>query len=280
MVEAMRIGPTLLLANALLAFAAPVTSAGAIDLYRERELVRALDRRCDLLSAATSAALQAATAQARNAALRGGADARTLNAEHRRAEARAASVACSGRDARTIRDRVEQAFGGWSRTPRLTLAGADGAWRAERGAAEGWRLVQTGRTGASPVAFGLPSFDTRGPAAVVSFVGAPRPYAARLVFRDVARTARPSLDPRARVPTRVVWAAGQAQAPAALLEAGRRSGDIWRFPAESLDALAELDPRERFTVEFVFRDDSVARAEFEVGELIAGRAFVRLGPLA
>ncbi|MFC0634858.1 hypothetical protein [Brevundimonas balnearis] len=274
----MRIGPTLLLANALLALAAPAAATEALDLYRERALVSALDRRCDLLSGPTAAALDAATAQARGAALRGGADAATLDGERRRAERRAAAAACDGADAATIRTRVERAFGDWSRTPRLTLAGDWSAWRAERGAAEGWRLVQTGRTGASPVAFGLPSFDAQGPAAVVSFVGAPRPYGARLVFRDAERTARPSLDPRARVAKRTIWASSQARAPSALL-GGRRDGEVWRFPAEAIDRLAELDPRERFTVEFVFRDDSVARAEFEVGELIAGRAFVQLGPL-
>lgn len=32
-------------------------------------------------------------------------------------------------------------------------------------------------------------------------------------------------------------------------------------------------------IEFLFRDDSVARARFEVGDLAAGRAFTAMGSL-
>ena len=43
------------------------------------------------------------------------------------------------------------------------------------------------------------------------------------------------------------------------------------------DALSGLDPREVFTVEFVFRDGSVARTVFEAGDFAAGRAFLAMG---
>jgi hypothetical protein len=43
------------------------------------------------------------------------------------------------------------------------------------------------------------------------------------------------------------------------------------------DALSALDPREIFTVEFLFRDGSVARSTFETGDFAAGRAFLSMG---
>ena len=64
-----------------------------------------------------------------------------------------------------------------------------------------------------------------------------------------------------------------------LLPEGRRQGEIWRFPNAAGEAIAGLDPRERFTVEFLFRDDSVMRVHFEAGDFAAARAFLSLGPL-
>jgi hypothetical protein len=278
----MTIGATRLLANAATAAAlllAPgvAEAADAARLYRERTVVQALDRRCDLFGEGVATALGAAAVQARNAALRAGVDRAVLDEAARTAARQAGRVACAGEDARLIRARVEHAFDGWLRTPRLVLAGDRAEWRAERGSARGWRLAQASQTGASPVVFGLPGYDSP-PAAVVAFVGARRPYAARLSFRDTAREARPALDPRARSARRLVWAARNRPASPDQLPAGARSGEVWSFPAEVMDQLAELDPRERFTVEFVFRDDSIARAHFEVGDIAAGRAFVSLGP--
>ena len=78
---------------------------------------------------------------------------------------------------------------------------------------------------------------------------------------------------------RVVWASASDAAPADLLPAGARAGEAWRFPAAAGEALAQLDPREEFTIEFVFRDDSVARARFEAGDFVAARAFLAMGAL-
>ncbi|MFN4186299.1 MAG: hypothetical protein ACK4M6_16330, partial [Hyphomonas sp.] len=47
--------------------------------------------------------------------------------------------------------------------------------------------------------------------------------------------------------------------------------------AAAADALSALDPREVFTVEFLFRDGSIARSTFEAGDFAAGRAFLAMG---
>jgi len=62
-----------------------------------------------------------------------------------------------------------------------------------------------------------------------------------------------------------------------LLPEGREAAQTWTFPAAAADALSGLDPREVFTVEFVFRDGSATRSVFEVGDFAAGRAFLAMG---
>ena len=134
--------------------------------------------------------------------------------------------------------------------------------------------VRPNRTGEAPQ-------DAR-PAAVVSFVGKPRPYAARIVMRDAARSPRPWLGTEGLPPEaarRAVFAAGSDIAPRDLLASGARAGEVWRFPDSAAEALAALDPREPFLIEFLFRDDSVATARFEAGDFAAARAFLAMGPV-
>ena len=76
-----------------------------------------------------------------------------------------------------------------------------------------------------------------------------------------------------------VFAAGSDLAPRELLSSGARAGEVWRFPDSAVEALATLDPRESFLIEFLFRDDSVATARFEAGDFAAARAFLAMGPV-
>src|SRR5687768_14204872 len=75
-----------------LALAVPAASlaAGAADLFYERSVLRAADQRCGLFDPKISAALEAARAQARGAALRGGAPASELARLQAKAEQKAA----------------------------------------------------------------------------------------------------------------------------------------------------------------------------------------------
>jgi len=183
-----------------------------------------------------------------------------------------------------VADRVEMAFDGWRRIPSLSVPGLAQPWLADRRAysQETWALSQTSQTGASPVRFGQTSVEGE-MKVVVSFVGAPRPYAARVVMRDTGVMARPWLGRAGALPPapsrRAVMAMSQAPATRMLLAADRRAGEVWSFPASLGTQLERLDPREGFWVEFLFRDGSVARAAFEVGDISAGRAFLQMGPL-
>lgn len=261
--------------------------ADGTGTYYDRTFVLAAHEKCDLFRAPVAGALSAAALQSRGAALRAGTTEATLQTTASRAQARARTVSCANPELAVVRDRVADAFAGWQRIPRMDFNGDHATWTADRVRREAatWRLVQTSVTGASPVRFGLDaSAEGRETlSAVVSFVGRPRPYAARIVMRDPALAARPwmTASGRAALPPESareeVWSAGTAPAAATLLAMGKTQGETWTFPAYGGDRLARLDPREPFLIEFLFRDGSVATATFEAGDFAAARAFVALG---
>lgn len=262
------------------------TATAAGDVYYERAFVRAAQDKCRLFEPRLTQALEAATLQARGAALRAGRPASELAATAARATARAEATPCNDADLNQVKTRVRHAFAGWSRAARINFPGDKAVWSADRfeSAHDGWRLFQDGATGASPVRFGLTGKAPQEarPAAVVSFVGKPRPYAARIVMRDAARSPRPWLAGDGLPPDAArlaVFAAGSDLAPRDLLISGGRAGEVWRFPDSAAEALATLDPREPFLIEFLFRDDSVATARFEAGDFAAARAFLAMGPV-
>jgi hypothetical protein len=275
---------------ALVAALVPVAAAAApaIDLYYERELMTVADNRCRLFAPQIGAALEASANQARGAALRAGVDGATVNGVTSRAAQRADSVDCGSSDLKIAAQRVRTAFDGWSRTAHMDFPGEAAGWHADRMAYRSitWRLVQTGYAGSDPVQFGLAGQgDTTGLLAVAAFSNGERPYAARLVYRDGGKThsawvGAPKNRPLPpRWASQIVLAQDVQDASAVLTPRGRDHALAFRFPASSFDALAALDPRERFAVEFLFADDRVRTASFEVGDLAAGRAFLKLGPL-
>ena len=273
-----------LLAAAVLCLPNPA-QAGPADTYYERAFMVAADQRCGLFETRIDAALGAATAQARGAALRAGAAEADLSATAARARSRAQAVSCRDPQLATVKGRVDNAFSGWLRTPRMTFPGTRANWTANRLGSTGpaWRLRQASVVGASPVAFGYAGEgEAPGLVAVVSFVGRSRPNAARIVLRDPQRVARAWLAGDGLVPASSrtsLWAAGVAASDPALLAEGRTAGETWRFPASTAVALERLDPRETFAIEFHFRDGSVATAKFEAGDFAAGRAFLAMGML-
>ena len=270
-----------LLGGALLC-AGPAEAGAPLDLYYERSLMAAAGARCGLFSAEVRAALEASAAQARNTALRAGRAGSEVEAVAGEATARARSTPCGSPDLATAASRVRAAFEGWSRTMRVSYPGAGGGWTADRTVyrSPSWRLVEA----AGGAAFGIAG-DLEAPAALaavlVSDGGAP--YAARLKFRDPARDAkpwlvapdRPALPPQAAL--RTVFAEAEAPAGPGLSQGGR-AATAFRFPASAAPALAALDPRERFEVEFLFPGGQIRTAVFEVGDFAAGQAFLALEP--
>ena len=264
------------------AVAAPLSAwAGA---YYDRSFVLAAHGRCALFGPGVVSALTASTLQARGAAVRAGINEVTLDATAARARAQASRTLCSDPQLALVQARVTQAFEGWSSLARMTFPGGRSDWVANRSvfSSPTWRLMQASVTGASPVSFGMAASPdgTEQIQAVVSFVGQPRPYAARIVLRDSSRLARAlpaALPPIAS--RRMFWAHSSADAMPTMLASDRKQGQTWAFPDATADALARLDPREPFMIEFMFRDDSIARATFQAGDFAAGRAFIHMGNL-
>jgi hypothetical protein len=190
--------------------------------------------------------------------------------------------------------RVRSAFQGFARIGRITYPGDLSAWQADRLGGPGslWRLKQETRFGADAMTFGLAGRDrAQALLAVGRFADGARPYAARLVLRDLERTSGPYLDrwsagatgrlPLARrlpPPGAVETFMAQARTPAGadLLPTGAHDGWAFRFPPQAARALAELDPREAVAVDFLFSGGRTRRAYVEVGDFAAGAAFVQM----
>jgi hypothetical protein len=261
----------------------------AANLFYERALMTAADGACRLFAPDVSAALAAAKAQARGAALRSGADAASLAGLEAQASA-AGAAGCRTPGVMAAAAQVRAAFAGYAALSVMQFPGELSAWTASRPAADGWRAVQRDRFGWDLMQFGVAGHGADRPLiAAASFADGAQPYGARLVMRDPALTSGPYLDTRqadiagrlpidARLPPRPasrVFAA-EAMAPAGALARDLPGALAFRFPTAAADALAGLDPREAVAVEFLFAGDtgeSVRTAYVEVGDFAAARAF-------
>ena len=293
-----RSGLIMACAAAALAGATGAAAASALDLYYERAVMTAADSRCRLFEPPLAAALASAQAQARGAALRAGADNQALDRVHGRALAAAAGAACTGPDLTTAAGRVRTAFEGYSRLRRMTFPGTFAPWTADRAAtakAITWRLSQAAAFGPDRAVLGMAGSggEATGFLTAASFADGAWPYAARLVFRDVARSPQPQLGGQGgdraplnrRVPpraaARVILAERRALADPLLSPAGAKSAILFRFPASAADLIEGLDPREAVAIEFLFAGqdrDAVRTTYVEVGDFAAGRAFLRVAP--
>ena len=265
------------------------------DLFYERAVMSAADQRCGLFAPDVAAALAAAAAQARGAALRAGTSAASLRQTEQAARAKAGAAECRSPDITTAAARVKSAFSGYAKMTRLTYSGDVAGWAADRnlGRAARWRLAQDSVFGADHMAFGLAGREGQEAlVAVASFADGAQPYAARLVLRDDARSGQPYLDrfgggataglPLARrlpPPSAQKAYNASARSPAGsdLLPKGATVGWAFRFPDDAAQELAELDPREAVAVDFLFPGDVTRRAYVEVGDFAAGRAFLQVG---
>jgi hypothetical protein len=256
----------------------------------------AADQRCGLFAPDVAAALAAATAQARGAALRAGTSPAALRQTERAAQAKAATASCHSSDIETAAARVKSAFSGYAKLTHLTYAGDVAGWAADRGIGRAirWNLAQETSFAADSgrMAFGLAGREgASGLVAAASFADGAQPYAARLVLRDQARSGQPYLArygagstaglplPQRLPPPgaqKTFAATTRATADSELLPKGATTGWTFRFPDEAAAELARLDPRESVAVEFLFPGDKVRRAYVEVGDFAAGRAFLQV----
>lgn len=268
-------------------WAAPAV-AGPADLYYERTLMSAAHGRCGLFTPRVARALDAGATQARGAALRAGVAEAELNRVRTRARNRAAATACDSRDLETAAGRVRQAFEGWARTARMSFPDDHGAWQVDRRAyrTSTWLMRQTRGSGGNAVVFGYAGNEA-GHSLALTAVGTwgRRLASARILVRDPGRSAVawvPRFGVAATPPRsamRAYVANAQAAAQETLAPGGRDDARLFRFPATAGEALARLDPRERFLVELVHSDGSVRTMTLGVGDFAAAQAFLAMGTL-
>lgn len=283
---------------AALALLPVAAHASAADLYYERAVASAAGARCHLFNPELAAALAAAEAQARGAALRSGVSEEQVDATGRRARSKVAAVSCNSSDIATVAERVRQGFAGYARLQKMIYPGEVHDWTADRArssAGSVWSLSQTQNFGADQLVFGLAAAgDASQLVTVVQFSDHANPYTVRLVMRDPGRTARPFLDKRqadakgvlplpARLPPRAATRSFLADArftPDGMIAPKDGPAALgYHFPAAAIEALGQLDPRESVAIEFVFSGagrDVIRTAWIEVGDFAAGRAFLNI----
>lgn len=265
-------------------------AAGATDQLYERTLMTAADARCGLFAPPISAALDAARAQARGAALRSGYSEQQVAALEQRARAKASAATCGSKDITLAASRVRAAFDGYAQMQTMTYPGDVSSWKADRASSATipfWRLSQMSAFGPDRLMFGLAGRN-KAVTAVATFENGQRPYTARVIVRDTRRTLGPYIDQRSgralngkvapRNASLVFNAETREEAPPTLLPTGAKTGLAFRFPIAAADAMSQLDPREAVTIEFVFTgrgDEMTRKAYVEVGDFAAGRAFLR-----
>lgn len=282
----MKGGTALCLALVLACVPAQAQDATA-QAYHERSFILAANTKCRLFDAPVEQALGAAALQTRGVLLRAGHETAQVGAVASRAAGLGRAVSCADPALQETTGRIVHAFSRWSRAARLEFPARYQSWRVDRfaGSKTGWRMVQDSAVGTAAVRFGLAGLspEETSPTVVVSFRGKSRPYAARLVMRDMDLLPRPHAVTagQAQMPPfsgrKIIFAARQTDAPDTLLGEGKRRGEAWEFPQEAMLQVTRLDPREPFWIEFLFRDDSVARVPFEAGDAGAATAFLGLG---
>jgi len=273
--EPRRWGAVMLLSAAL---AATPAAADPARVYFERSLISEAHARCGLFDSATARALDAGVAQARGAALRAGVREADLASEQARAAGRARQIACDDAELEMVAGRVRSAFSTWARTPRMEFPGDRSAWSAERTAYPGqsWRVRQDG----AGVIFGFAGAGTGHTLALA--VEDEAVVSVRLIVRDPSRagTAWVARDGAAETPppsASRVFMAGRGRPTPETLSAG--GGKLFRFSTAAANAIAGLDPRERFAVELVRADGHSRTVTLGAGDFAAARAFLAMGTL-
>jgi hypothetical protein len=260
-------------------------SAGPVELFGERAAMRMADQKCGLFTPELGGALAMAEAQARNTALRANASRQQLSDMLGLARRRIDSLSCRSPEIAVQAAKVRRAFAAYSHMLRMNFPGSRSSWTVDKAVMstrqETGLWVATTRplsVSAGEARFGMvaKAGQTALAAATTPMgVGQP-PATARLVVRDPLRSDQPYLTGRLtsapRSMSQVFLASGRGPAPG--------GGVAFRFSDAAAAALAELDPRELVTVEFVYparSGDRVVEAVVEVGDFAPAASFIRMG---
>ena len=270
------------------AFGASALAQSAQDQFYERSFVAALNVRCELFDARSTAALEAARLQVRGALIRADVPEAVLAEAVSVSDRAAMALDCEAEETLALAERFQDAFSGYLTLRTMDFPGESRGWTTDRGPLAygagwvGWQDAEPLRTGVAAFADG-PALAVRAPQDAGRLTGA------RLVLRDP--TGEPNLfDPTigGLLPARPgaewvrygppdhasthYWAAARFTPE----ESEALGGPGFRFGDDAAIALAAADPRETVRIDFIGPlGEPAAQIWVEVGDFAAALAFLR-----
>ncbi|WP_019961391.1 hypothetical protein [Woodsholea maritima] len=293
--------PLALLIGASLPTSAQAQAARADVAFVDRAEALALDESCHLFNARERRSLEAGLRQASATLMRTGVRQSQLDEELVRARRAAIRADCNHPDIQAAAEHIRQAFAGYLTMRQWQFDGRVQSWTADRNRLDlgGWALYQT--LPQAQARFGL-AFTDDGDGILLTGRTQTQMTGAALVLRDTSRSQGPydataggilqppggqvlaSYGPPPQAQTRI-WASarmmgpltaypisenGEAPAPEAMPQVYS-----FRFPDDTLQRLAGLDPREGVKVELYGQDGRRDQDIWlEVGELRAAIDFL------
>lgn len=262
--------------------AAAAEAPSAREAYVERRGLIEADLRCNLLGDDLRAALHVGALQARGALLRAGWTSAQMRSLEQMVAGAAAERACN--DTRTLQSAAEarHALAPWLAAGAMEFPGWERAWRARRGASDGWRLSQVIDT-PRVATFGVRQQGEVQRLALVLDLprGETEPTSAQLVLRDPLRGVQHEIGLAQRVAHGIQAGAptpGAAMTVPSARTLERQNGSVravFTFPDSAFAVLLQLDPRE--SVELRLQQGRRTQTLYvEVGDIAAARAFSTL----
>lgn len=261
-------------------------TTGLERTYLERAAIAAADRACNLFTDGERLALQSGLYQTEGELLRAGrspTEIRRLTAE---VSTHAASLGCEHPSVLQVAATIRDSYRHFSRTTWIEYPTARSSWGASRSAHDAWAVMQPDKATGAMLGLRRDSKTKDLKLAIAVPAKGRAAASARLFMRDTARITDPWLGS-------LFGSSGAAGAPPRSLARGEWAGEFKRetdalgapihvfyFGASTLQRLEQLDPRETIEIELtpseMARDAKPARYVFEVGDIRAAHAFVRI----
>ncbi|MAP95874.1 MAG: hypothetical protein CMK07_13065 [Ponticaulis sp.] len=282
----------------------------AEQAFLERTSLQAADDKCGYFTELERTALTSGQLQARGALLRAGVPADAIDSAASEVIRFANTQDCGAADFNTAAGYLKNAFSAYIGTMLMEFPGAESVWKASRSRWDTWRVVQDGSSKDYLYQFGLLAPDIDDPEAFPANYSRPLdnplvskpfrltvdlfltddqtlPSTARILVRNEAKSPEPWLGaifsgkpgPPPRTVTSAYWPSERVLIEE---EKGQRRARFV-FSDDATQALAQLDPRERFEILIQpsarAEDQTTKSLVLEVGDFQAAHLFAKLPPL-
>lgn len=254
--------------------------------FLERSAIAAADKSCDLFSEGERLALMSGLYQAEGELLRANYDQRQIDRLAGEVAAHAKALGCDHPSVAEVAATIRASYRQFAKTTYLEYPAGNSTWGASRSIHDAWAVNQAGVKSGPVVGLRRNAQTDELRFAIAIPATGPMPIAAKLQMRDPARLRDPwlggalgnsgSVTPPPRSVSRTEWAGERTLEKTV-------TGDpiqVFYFPIRMLEHIEALDPREVIAFEITpsprANSKDPLRAEFEIGDFRAARAFVRI----